>query len=70
MRLLAAVAAVLAAAAPAAEQPLWRKAALSMCEMEPRKGAVEDCRCDFAVVDAATEVTFGPLLSDLTSRAA
>ena len=45
-----------------------RRTALSMCEMEPRVGAVEDCRCDFSVVDAATNEFFGPLLADLTQR--
>ena len=45
-----------------------RRTALSMCEMAPREGAVEDCRCDFETADDATSEFFGPLLRDLTRR--
>ncbi|KAH8072525.1 hypothetical protein JL721_3804 [Aureococcus anophagefferens] len=44
-----------------------RRTALSMCEMAPREGAVEDCRCDFETADDATSDSC-PLLRDLTRR--
>ncbi|KAJ1455780.1 endoplasmic reticulum Oxidoreductin 1-domain-containing protein [Pelagophyceae sp. CCMP2097] len=40
----------------------------AMCEIEPVGGRVEDCVCDFEVVDAATRTYFGPILSNLTQR--